>query len=203
MGAAVGTETARAGRPRDTARERAILAAAQQLIAEVGYDRMSIEAVAARAGAGKATVYRRWATKSDLAIAALIALNWNEPAPDTGELRSDLLHIGRAYLGRHDERDAVFAGVVAALPREPRLRAALDEIVAAPRRQAFTVAVANARRRGEIVADGEFDLVARTFPALIFHRLSVRDGPVDDAYLTRIVDEIALPLLIGQSQNNR
>ncbi|HEX4189666.1 MAG TPA: TetR/AcrR family transcriptional regulator [Marmoricola sp.] len=81
----------RKGRPRDASADERILAAAAELILQHGYDNMTVDEVAARAKAGKATVYRRWAGKEDLAFAALEQLyNTELPVPDTGSIREDL-----------------------------------------------------------------------------------------------------------------
>lgn len=101
----------RKGRPRDASADERILAAAAQLILTRGFDNMTVDEVAATAKAGKATVYRRWAGKEDLAFAALEQLyNTQLPVPDTGSLREDLRtatrqalefsasETGRAYL---------------------------------------------------------------------------------------------------------
>jgi AcrR family transcriptional regulator len=81
----------RKGRPRDASADERILAAAAQLILTRGFDNMTVDEVAARARAGKATVYRRWAGKEDLAFAALEQLYSSElPIPDTGSIREDL-----------------------------------------------------------------------------------------------------------------
>ena len=89
------SRSARGGRPRDDAREQAILDAAIDLVAEIGYDAMSIEAVAARAKSSKATIYRRWPGKAELVAEAM--RRRSEPVledlPDTGSLRGDLLAL--------------------------------------------------------------------------------------------------------------
>lgn len=101
----------RKGRPRDASADERILAAAADLILKRGYENMTVDDVAAAAKAGKATVYRRWAGKEDLAFAALSQLyNAEFPVPDTGSIRDDLRtaysqalefansDAGRAYL---------------------------------------------------------------------------------------------------------
>ncbi|MGH9122000.1 MAG: helix-turn-helix domain-containing protein, partial [Acidimicrobiales bacterium] len=77
------------GRPLDPSRDEAICQAALTLLAEVGYDRLTVEAVAARAGAGKATVYRRWASKAALVADALNQIAPPQHLPDTGSLQGD------------------------------------------------------------------------------------------------------------------
>jgi AcrR family transcriptional regulator len=89
----------RKGRPRDASADERILAAAAELILTRGFDNMTVDEVAARARAGKATVYRRWAGKEDLAFAALEQLYSTQlPIPDTGSLRGDLLEATRQAL---------------------------------------------------------------------------------------------------------
>jgi AcrR family transcriptional regulator len=89
----------RKGRPRDTRADERILAAAAELILTRGFDNMTVDEVAAKARAGKATVYRRWAGKEDLAFAALEQLYTTQlPIPDTGTLRGDLLAATRQAL---------------------------------------------------------------------------------------------------------
>jgi len=98
----------RKGRPRDASADERILAAAAQLILTRGFDNMTVDEVAATAKAGKATVYRRWAGKEDLAFAALEQLyNTELPTPDTGTIRGDLqaalrqgLEFGASETGR-------------------------------------------------------------------------------------------------------
>lgn len=89
----------RRGRPRDVTADERILEAAGQLILERGFDKVTVDDVAALARAGKATVYRRWASKEDLAVAALEQLYHQElPVPDTGSVREDLLIFYRHVL---------------------------------------------------------------------------------------------------------
>jgi AcrR family transcriptional regulator len=80
------------GRPRDPEADGRILAAAASLILLRGFDQMTVDEVATSAGVGKATVYRRWARKEDLAVAAMEQLYRDEmPTPDTGSIRGDLV----------------------------------------------------------------------------------------------------------------
>ena len=89
----------RKGRPRDSSADERILAAAAQLILTRGFDNMTVDEVAAMAKAGKATVYRRWAGKEDLAFAALEQLYTTQlPIPDTGNVRDDLVLATRMAL---------------------------------------------------------------------------------------------------------
>ena len=87
------------GRPRDPQTDERIIAAAAELLRKRGFERMTVDDVAAQAGVGKATVYRRWPSKDDLAVAAMERLYSVEiPAPDTGSIRGDLTESYRAAL---------------------------------------------------------------------------------------------------------
>ena len=91
----------RAGRRRDPSRDEAILAATLATFAEEGYAGVSIEGVAARAGVGKATIYRRCASKAQLVVEAVrVGACLNDHLPDTGDLRSDLASMLRAMVQR-------------------------------------------------------------------------------------------------------
>ena len=87
-------EIAKSGRPRSCEADAAILDAATELFCELGYDGLSIEGVAAKAGVGKTTIYRRYPTKLDLVMAASIHMGAGKlPALETGDLRADLISI--------------------------------------------------------------------------------------------------------------
>ena len=99
--AGAGRSGAPRGRPRSEQADRAIMAAALELLAERGLAGMSIEEVAARAGVGKATIYRRWSSKGALALDAFLAeFEQQQPLPDTGSLRGDLAAELRAWVRR-------------------------------------------------------------------------------------------------------
>lgn len=147
---------ARRGRPPDPTRDIAIMDAALDGIAEVGYDRLSMEDIAARAGAGRATLYRRWPTKAQLVTDAVRA--WRErtasiEAPDTGTLLGDLRALADAapdFDRAAQQRIAVIIGLVAAANRDPELRAALTDAVLERPRQVLQRICQHAIDRGEI-----------------------------------------------------
>ncbi|WP_305094259.1 TetR/AcrR family transcriptional regulator [Prescottella sp. R16] len=185
----------RAGRPRDAERERELLLATQELLAEVGYDRLSIDAVAARCGAGKTTVYRRWAGKSELVAEAVALLHGAYPDPDTGSLREDLVMAASAWHGADAHRDAVISGLLTAMAHDGELRAAVGAAVTEPRRAVYRAIVDRAVERGEVPAGRDVDLVGTVFPALTFHRITVLARPVDREFIEQVVDHIVLPAL--------
>ena len=118
--------TARTGRPRDADREDAILAATRALVAEIGYERLTIEAVAARARASKATIYRRWPGKAELVAEALRCRpQATRVMPDTGDLREDVVQGILAFVTDLTEEDAgLLIGTwpvpCGPIPRSPR-----------------------------------------------------------------------------------
>src|ERR671929_840669 len=88
--------SSRGGRPRDPSRDSVIRAAILRLLAEVGYSALTMDAVAAEAGVGKATIYRRWRTKQDLVVDTISDLNREEATPpDSGSLEGDLRQMLR------------------------------------------------------------------------------------------------------------
>jgi len=159
----------RKGRPRDASADERILAAATQLILTRGFDNMTVDEVAAMARAGKATVYRRWAGKEDLAFAALEQLYSTElPLPDTGSIRSDLreafrqgLEFGADKTGRAYLRMAV--GESLRDERIGRLYAAALEGQEAGVRAMFQRGI----DRGELRPDFRMDVAVDWFAGLL------------------------------------
>jgi AcrR family transcriptional regulator len=187
----------RPGRPRDDERERAILDAVAALVAEVGYDRMSMDAVASRARASKATIYRRWPGKAELVVDAVQQLVGEKVVAErTGALRTDLLALLRT-MRSHMQGQAgdLMVGLALAARRDPDLAAAI--------RAQFTQAklcpttaelVAGAVARGELPADADSQLLDELLPALLLFR-QFQGEETDDAYLDRVVDDVLLPVL--------
>jgi AcrR family transcriptional regulator len=183
---------------RGATRETAILQAALELLAESGYDQLTIDAVAARARCSKATIYRRWPGKAALVITA-VRRHAGQPAiaaPDTGSLRSDLLaalQVMRSSLSGQDA--AVILGLLTAMHRDPELAGALREQVLDAKREVFGVVVARAAARGDVPALADGALLAEVSSAVLFSRLLVTGEPLDDAFAEHLVDAVLLPAL--------
>ena len=191
------------GRPRDETRDAAILGATIGVLKDVGYDRLTIDAVAAKAKASKATVYRRWPNKAALVVEAMHALKVKPVAgeeapcifPDTGSLRGDLLGGLQKIANKlSTDEGKLMAAVMTASSRDPELAAAMRGTHEEKRRSCHTV-VARAVSRGELASDDGADTLHEVVPALMYNRLLVTGEPFDDAFLTKVVDDIALPLL--------
>ncbi len=140
------------GRPRSAAAERAIVDATLAELEAVGYQGVTIEAVARRAGVGRPTVYRRWADKDALIVGALVATVPPLTARNAGDPRADLRALVTDFVAAvaHSPAARTVLAVHAASAHRPDLRAALHEHYLAPRAEALTVAVGRARRAGAI-----------------------------------------------------
>jgi AcrR family transcriptional regulator len=140
------------GRPRSAATDAAILEAARGELAARGYARMSVDAVAARAGVSKPTVYLRHPTKADLATAAIASLRADPRPPPTGDVRADLvaqLRLFRRGIGRAGGM-ALLGTVLAEAEQTPELLALFRERLVAPRRRELLAVLEAARDRGEL-----------------------------------------------------
>ncbi len=149
----------RAGRPRSAAVDTAILDAALHLLSTEGYARMSMDGVAARAGASKATIYLRYESKADLATAALAHLRESGREAPTGDLRADLIAQLRG-IRRNAERVSVMPLIGTCLMEEqhtPELLRLFRERTLRPRRALLREMLGEAARAGAIAPDGDID----------------------------------------------
>ena len=183
---------------RGATRETAILRATLELLAESGYDQLTIDAVAARARSSKATIYRRWPGKAALVIAA-VRRSAGPPAataPDTGSLHSDLqsaLQGMRSSLSGQDA--ALILGLLAAMHRDPELAGVVREQVLLAKREVFGTVIARAAARGDVPATADAALLAEICSAVLLSRLLVTGEPLDDAFTQHLVDVVLLPAL--------
>ncbi len=179
------------GRPRSAEADRAILRAAVDLLADEGYGGVTMEGVAARAGVGKATVYRRWPCKSALVVDAVTTCRESGVRPpDTGSAREDLLVFVRGFMHHLRTSDAgrVMPALVAELSRSPELAQAFREGFVQPRRAKVLEAVRRGVERGEVRAGVDPELVADGVVALLLHRFLVTGMEIDDELPERVVD---------------
>jgi AcrR family transcriptional regulator len=187
----------RGGRPRDEAREQAILDAAVDLLTEVGYDAMSIEAVAVRAKSSKATIYRRWPGKAELVADAI--RRRTEPAledlPDTGSLREDLLIlIQRMFAGIEGSDGGLMCGLAVAVRADPGFGQLLAAHTHDNKLRTVAALVSRAEARGEIPPGADPTLLLQVAPGVaLFQQMS--GEPLDVAFAEHLVDRILIPLL--------
>ena len=188
----------RLGRRRDHTRDPEILEAALDVLAETGYDGMTIDMVAARAKAGKATLYRRWPSKSDLVLDAVACMKPSNldlaSPPDTGTLRGDLVAMVKTPTIRESERKLnVMAGIVSMIARDPELADAARAALVEPRAAANRIVFQRAVDRGEIAADVDIDTLCMIGPAMVAYRVLLLRRPVDREFLIGNIDRIVLP----------
>ncbi len=189
-------ELAPRGRPRDPQRREAILRAAIALVAEVGYDRMTVEALAARAGVSKPTIYRRWPGGKQEIVADAIRAKRPASLANTGSLRGDLLAMLGAVIEHVEEDVHLAGGLISQLRSSPELAALMHDEIAHDRGR-YHELLARAVERGELAADARVTpLLADVAGSLIFTRAVVMlDEPLDRSFLEELVDHVLLPAL--------
>jgi AcrR family transcriptional regulator len=179
-------------------REQQILDATLQVLGDVGYDRLTMDAVATRAKASKATLYRRWNGKVSLVIDALLSVKSTPDLPDTGTLRGDLIASFCGMGGLTDEQSvATFASVITAIHRDQDFAAAFRREVIGPKSQLSRTVFERARDRGELAEGVDIDLLAPALAGIVLHRMYVMGEMPDEALITRVIDQIILPAATG------
>jgi AcrR family transcriptional regulator len=185
-------------RPRrlDGERQQAILRAAYDLLGEAGYQGLRVDAVAARARASKATLYRHWPTKAGLvADAVRFCKGAEESIPDTGSLRGDLVawfvKLGDTITG---EEGPIMAGLFTAMRNDPELAAELRSMRSSKTPSAEAIC-ARAQQRGELRPGYDAGLIDEIVPGQIFMQTFARGEPLNAAFIDHVVDDIIIPLL--------
>lgn len=183
------------GRPRDESRDRAIRRATLQLLAEFGYDGVTMDRVATRAKAGKATIYRRWPSKVALVMDAITSFTERTmQVPDTGSLRGDLIAYFTTFHSLiSGDQGRILAELISEMPRNPELRDTLRRGLWTQRRVMWEAIIERARQRGEIAPGVDPAMLLELGTALILQRVLMTGEPVDQDFLARVVDTLALP----------
>ncbi|HEX3780357.1 MAG TPA: TetR/AcrR family transcriptional regulator [Pseudonocardiaceae bacterium] len=178
-------------------REDAILHATMRLLARTGYEALTIDAVAARAHASKATIYRRWSGKAELVKAALDAHDSAVDAtiPDTGSLRGDLVAVLHGLRGKAVEFPlAAYEEMARLMDTDADLGDALRRHLADAAPSPLHEPLARAVERGEVGPEVDGELVHEVAEAMLVHRQR-RGQELDDAFIERLVDDVLLPLI--------
>jgi AcrR family transcriptional regulator len=182
----------RPGRPRSEQAEQAIIEATLDLFAEQGFDGVCVEAVAARAGVGKATIYRRWPSKEELLLAALGSLKSPLPEPKGVSVRDDL--VAMLTVMCHDKADPRKARRYALLlgegERYPRLIARYKETVVEPRREVMRAVIRRGIATGELRSGTDVEIALLALTGAV---LASQKAP-DASFAARVVDELMLGL---------
>jgi AcrR family transcriptional regulator len=175
-------------------REREILQATLEVLTDVGYDRLTMDAVATRAKASKATLYRRWSNKVSLVIDALHTTKEPSSPPDTGSLRGDLMGVFCGLGGLVDPQTvAIFASIVTALQRDADFAEAFRREIVGPKIALSQQVWERARQRGELRDDVDLSLLEPALAGIVLHRVFVMGEVPDADVITRVIDQIILP----------
>jgi AcrR family transcriptional regulator len=160
------------GRPRDPATETKILTVTLRMLAEEGYTRLSLDAVALDAGVSKPTIYRRWESKADLATAAIRTIQISEPQVSTGstvgDLTGTLVNFSRSLLRPNGM--SLIGTVVAEEQHTPELLRYFRERIVAPRRTMLRTILDRAAERNEIDPDADLDCVVNMLVGAFYAR---------------------------------
>jgi AcrR family transcriptional regulator len=183
----------------DRSRDPAILNSALAAVTENGYNDTNMNDIAARAGVGKAAIYRRWSSKAALITDALVY--WrpelvDTSVPDTGSLTGDLENVIERV--ERIDNDLISNDLVLRVALEaahdPQLASALDDLLLFKGRRVVSTILAQAAARGEIAADRDWSLVADVIVAMILLR-GVSGQSVDANFVREVIDTLVLPAL--------
>ncbi len=192
------TKTPDAARRSDRSR-RAILDAALALVGEVGYNRLTVEAIAARAGVGKQTIYRWWPSKAAVLLDASLALAADAETeggwtgfPDTGDLAADLKHVLRATVDEFGDAkyEAPARALAAAGATDPGLGARFTEQLLEPQLALYEERLRTAREAGRLAPDTDLRLTVEMLLGPLTYRWLLRTGPLTHAYTDALVDRV-------------
>jgi AcrR family transcriptional regulator len=185
------------GRKRDAGKDQEILRAALAVLAELGYDGTTIDIIAARANAGRATVYRRWSTKAELILDAIESIGQSAPArtlPDTGTLAGDFHELLSVANRSGNARPMqIISGLIPVLKDNPELSSAVTRRMIAPQAAAMRAMLQRAKDRGEIPEDRNLDMLTLVLPAFSAYRAMIMNEPMDASYVDAIIDDILIP----------
>ena len=188
------------GRKRDPQLDGIILDAALDVLADIGPAALTMDLVAARASAGKATIYRRWKSKAELIQDALTHFRVTQvdfgALPDTGTLRGDLLSLFRPQGPDEAERRMrIMTGLASLLTHEQAFAADVHSAVVQPWAQAHLALMQRAQSRGEISATADLETLSELVPAMAAYRSLIQRQPFDLLFLEPLVDAVLLPAL--------
>lgn len=182
----------RPGRPRSEQTHAALLGSAIVLIRELGYDAVSIEAIAARAGASKAAVYRRWPSKELLVSEAMERIVRRIAVPDTGRVEGDVLALmaTTTAMYRAGATAGLLSGLVAAMARSRRLARAVRKGFIAQWRQIMRKVLRRGAERGELRADLDVEIALDLLSGPAFYRFLMLGKTVDERFALAVVKTV-------------
>lgn len=167
------------------------------MLAEVGYRALTMDAVAATARAGKATIYRRWDSKLDLVIDSCNQLvSEHIPAPDTGSLAGDLREFLLAFATfLSGPAGKAAQALVGEIPHEPELAEAFRKSFLRSQRDVLRTVLDHAAARGEVAEDAPKGMAVELAGAALTYRLMLTGEPLDAVFVNHLVDQVLVPLL--------
>ncbi|WP_396890969.1 TetR/AcrR family transcriptional regulator [Mycobacterium sp. Z3061] len=175
-------------------REAELLAVTLQLLAEHGYDGLTVDAVANTARASKATVYRRWPSKAELVLAAFIeGVCQVAVAPNTGSLRGDLVKIGETICEHAAQQSSTIRAVLVEVSRHPALADAMQHQFLDQRKALIQDVLRQAVDRGEIAEAAITDELWDLLPGYLIYRSIIPNRPPDSRTVRALVDGFILP----------
>ena len=175
-------------------REAELLAVTLRLLQEHGYEGLTVDAVASRARASKATVYRRWPSKAELVLAAFIeGIRQVAVAPDTGTLRGDLLRLGEIVCEQGRQHASTIRAVLVEVSRYPALNEAMQHQFIDQRKALVQHILRQAVERGEIVDAAVTDELWDLVPAYLIFRSIIPGRPPTRATVQALVDNFVIP----------
>jgi AcrR family transcriptional regulator len=184
-------------------RETELLTVTLQLLQEHGYDRLTVDAVAARARASKATVYRRWPSKAELVLAAFIeGIRQVAVPPETGTLRGDLLRMGETICTHGQQHAGTIRAVLVEVSRSPALNDVMQQQFIEQRKALFNHILALAVDRGEIDRDAINDELWDLLPHYLIFRSIMPGKPPTKQTVQALVDEVIIPSLTRNRKAN-
>lgn len=198
------TEGRGPGRPRSRRATEAILSAVIDALAESGFQGLTMEGVAERAGVGKTTVYRRWSSKEALVRAAVESFVTGIAIPNTGSVREDLLALEREAVSVYRGKPGrLMPGLVAAMALHPELARSVREDFLRSRRAALRTVLRRGIERGELRGDTDLELALDFLGGPLFYRLLVTGGPLDDGLAEGVVAVMLDGLAANDSKDGR
>lgn len=182
-------------RRRSQRARNAILDAAIELLGEVGYSKLTVEAIAARAKVGKQTIYRWWPSKAAVVFDVFHRLTGAEagtPLPDTGDLAADLKTVYRATADEFADpaMDRITRAFTAEIQNDEEFAQAVAEQLTEPNNQAVRARLRSGQDAGQIAGDADLDLAVDLINGPINHRWLLRTGPLTHAYVDQLIDTV-------------
>ncbi|GAS99972.1 regulatory protein [Mycolicibacterium fortuitum subsp. acetamidolyticum] len=167
-----------------------------RLLQQHGYDRLTVEAVATEAKSSKATIYRRWPSKTELVLAAFIeGTRVQLVPPRTGSLRTDLLTIGTSVCTQAREHGSTMSAIMSEIAHSPQLSAALQSQFVLQRKKLMRDVLTEAVERGEIKAQAIHDELWDVMPGYLVFRSLIPGRPPTEATVRALVDDVLMPSL--------